>query len=97
LVDSWPVPHFALAWARNARSRIDNTTGAFSMDQPGRLEEKFEPILILDDGELEDVHEILLELGFGCERLRGGAIADGTKPPSDLLVSTPRRIGAVEP
>ena len=55
------------------------------------------PVLILDDGELEDVHEILLDLGFSCERLRGGAIADDTMPPSALLVSTPRRIGAVEP
>ena len=61
--------------------------------RPGQLA----PVLILDDGELEDVHEILLDLGFTCERLRGGAIADDTKPPSDLLVSTPRRIGAVEP
>jgi len=55
------------------------------------------PVLILDDGELEDVHEILLALGFSCERLRGGAIPGNTPPPSELLVSTPRRIGAVEP
>ena len=62
-------------------------------DQPGEPE----PVLILDDGELEDVHEILLGLGFSCRRLRGGAIEDDTEPPSNLLISTPRRISAVEP
>ena len=55
------------------------------------------PVLILDDGELEDVHDILLDLGFSCTRTRGGAITEDMKPPSDLLISTPRRIGAVEP
>ncbi len=53
-------------------------------------------VLVLDDGELEDVHQLLQELGVACARVRGGAIVDGTPAPKDLLISTPRRIGAVE-
>lgn len=52
-------------------------------------------VLLLDDGELDDVHQILDELGIPCARVRGGAIVRGTPPPRDLLVATPRRIEAV--
>jgi len=52
-------------------------------------------VLLLDDGELEDIHVLLEELGVACARVRGGAIVKGTAPPKDLLVSTPRRIDAV--
>jgi hypothetical protein len=52
-------------------------------------------ILLLDDGELDDVQQMLegLDLSFG--RVRGGAIADDTPPPASLLISTPRRISAI--
>jgi len=54
-------------------------------------------VLILDDGELEDVQGILEEFGAPFARVRGGAIVDGTEPPSDLLITTPRRVSSVEP
>jgi hypothetical protein len=49
-------------------------------------------ILLLDDGELDDVQEILEELGVDFARVRGGAIAPNTPAPKSLLVATPRRI-----
>jgi len=52
-------------------------------------------VLLLDDGELDDIHRMLDELGIPCARVRGGAIVKGTPPPRDLLVATPRRIEAV--
>jgi len=52
-------------------------------------------VLLLDDGELDDVQEILEEQGVAFARVRGGAIVEGTPPPTDLLISTPRRIEAV--
>jgi len=52
-------------------------------------------VLVLDDGELDDVHDILQDVGVSFGHVRGEAIAPGTPPPRDLLVSTPRRVGAV--
>ena len=52
-------------------------------------------VLLLDDGELDDVQEILDDLGMAYGRVRGGAIARNTPPPTRLLISTPRRIDAV--
>jgi hypothetical protein len=52
-------------------------------------------VLLLDDGELNDVQVLLEEVGVPFARVRGGAIVNGTPPPSDLLISTPRRIDAV--
>lgn len=52
-------------------------------------------VLLLDDGELDDVQALLDEVGVPFARVRGGAIVDGTPPPSELLISTPRRIEAV--
>ena len=52
-------------------------------------------VLLLDDGELDDVQEILDDLGIAYGRVRGGAIARNTPPPTRLLISTPRRIDAV--
>jgi len=49
------------------------------------------PVLIVDDGELDDVREILTELGAEFALLRGGAIPDQLPPPSRLFVATPRR------
>jgi PilZ domain-containing protein len=53
------------------------------------------PVLLLDDGELDDVQECLEEMNVVFGRVRGGAIVRNTPPPSRLLVSTPRRIDAV--
>jgi hypothetical protein len=53
------------------------------------------PVLLLDDGELDDVQECLEELGVAFGRVRGGAIVPKTPAPARLLVSTPRRIDAV--
>jgi hypothetical protein len=52
-------------------------------------------VLLLDDGELDDIQALLEEVGVPFARVRGGAIVEGTPPPSDLLVSTPRRVEAV--
>lgn len=53
-------------------------------------------VLLLDDGELDDVQEILDDLGIAYGRVRGGAIARNTPPPKRLLISTPRRVDAVK-
>jgi PilZ domain-containing protein len=53
-------------------------------------------VLVLDDGELDDVQQMLQEMSIPFARIRGGAIVQGTPPPRDLLVATPRRIGAVK-
>jgi hypothetical protein len=52
-------------------------------------------VLILDDGELDDVQRILEELEVDFGRVRGGAIAPNTPHPTSLLMATPRRISAV--
>ena len=52
-------------------------------------------VLLLDDGELDDVQGILDDLGMAYGRVRGGAIARNTPAPTRLLISTPRRIDAV--
>ncbi len=52
-------------------------------------------VLILDDGELDDVQRILEELQVDFGRVQGGAIAPNTPHPKSLLMATPRRISAV--
>jgi hypothetical protein len=52
-------------------------------------------VLLLDDGELDDVQQILDQQGVSYGRVRGGAIAPNTPPPTRLLVATPRRVEAV--
>src|SRR5262245_4188124 len=54
-------------------------------------------VLLLDDGELEDIQTLLEQLKVAFARIRGGAIVSGTPPPRDVLISTPRRIDAVSP
>jgi hypothetical protein len=49
------------------------------------------PVLIVDDGELDDIREILAELEVEFALLRGGAIPDKVGPPSRLFIATPRR------
>ncbi|MCH8891673.1 MAG: PilZ domain-containing protein [Myxococcales bacterium] len=51
-------------------------------------------VLILDDGELDDVQRILEELQVEFGRVKGGAIAPNTPHPKLLLMATPRRISA---
>ncbi len=53
------------------------------------------PVRLLDDGELDDVQQILEEIGVQYGRVRGGAIVPDTPPPRTLLIATPRRIDAV--
>jgi hypothetical protein len=53
------------------------------------------PVLLLDDGELDDVQQLLEQMGLQFGRVRGGAILKDTPPPSTLLVATPRRAGAI--
>jgi len=48
-------------------------------------------ILLLDDGELDDVRELLAELGAEACVLRGGAIPERVEPPRDLFVASARR------
>lgn len=52
-------------------------------------------VLLLDDGELDDVQEMLEHARIPFGRVRGSSIAPGMKGPTDLLISTPRRIHAV--
>lgn len=53
------------------------------------------PVLLLDDGELDDVQQLIEKMGLQFGRIRGGAILQNTPPPSTLLVATPRRACAV--
>ncbi len=48
-------------------------------------------ILLLDDGELDDVRELLAELGPDVCALRGGAIPESVEPPRDLFIASARR------
>ncbi|HXV37065.1 MAG TPA: PilZ domain-containing protein, partial [Myxococcota bacterium] len=52
-------------------------------------------VLILDDGELDDIQLIVEDLAVDFARVRGGAIAPNTPQPKALLMATPRRISAV--
>lgn len=53
-------------------------------------------VLLLDDGELDDVQAILDDCQISYGRVRGGAIVPNTPAPRRLLVTTPRRIEAVQ-
>lgn len=52
-------------------------------------------VLLLDDGELDDVQRILEDLEVDFGRVQGGAIAPNTPHPKALLMATPRRISSV--
>jgi len=47
-------------------------------------------VLLLHDGELGDVRELLDELGADCLHLRGGAIPERVDPPERLFIATAR-------
>ncbi|NNL85778.1 MAG: hypothetical protein HKP27_09005 [Myxococcales bacterium] len=48
-------------------------------------------VLLLDDGELDDVHEVLLTLTDDVVRMRGGSIPARVDPPRHLFVASSRR------
>lgn len=52
-------------------------------------------ILLVDDGELEEVAQVLEAEGKAFTRYRGGQIPDELGPPEDLLIVTPRRLGRI--
>ncbi len=49
-------------------------------------------ILLVDDGELDEVAAVLEAEGIAHTRLRGGRIPAEIAPPRDLLIVTPRRV-----
>lgn len=52
-------------------------------------------VLLLDDGELDDVQGMLQEMHVNYGRVRGNAIVEGSPPPKRLLVTTPKRMHSV--
>lgn len=52
-------------------------------------------ILLIDDGELDDVAKVLDAQGLAYERLRGGRIPEEVAAPRMLLIVTPRRVSRV--
>ena len=54
-----------------------------------------EAVLILDDGELDDVAQVLSQENIPFVRLRGALIPSEIAPPLNLLVTTPRHAKAV--
>ncbi len=49
------------------------------------------PVLLVDDGELDDVRDILTGLGIDFAHLRGAAVPARVQPPRDLFVTNSRR------
>lgn len=52
-------------------------------------------ILLIDDGELDEVARVLESEGLAFRRLRGGKIPAEVAPPLELLIVTPRRLDRV--
>ena len=48
-------------------------------------------VLLVDDGELDDLRDLLDDLGIEFAHLRGGAVPTRLDPPRDLFVTTMRR------
>jgi hypothetical protein len=53
-------------------------------------------VLLIDDGELDDVRSLLSEIGAETSEMRGGSIPEHVSPPRDLLVTTGRRARVAE-
>ena len=60
------------------------------------MPQKF-PVLLVDDGELNDVRDALLALHVEFAHLRGGAVPATIDAPRDLFVATARRAQLVRP
>lgn len=58
--------------------------------------ERFSVVLV-DDGELDEVRDLLTELGIEFAHLRGGAIPKQIDPPRDLFLATMRRATLARP
>ena len=43
-------------------------------------------VLVLDDGELEDIQQMLQEMQIPFARIRGGATVADTEPPKEYLI-----------
>lgn len=54
-------------------------------------------VLLIDDGELDDVRTLLAQLGAEFVHLRGGQVPSEVEPPSDLFIATTRRALIAEP
>ena len=54
-------------------------------------------VLLVDDGELDDVRDCLLSLGAEFAHLRGGAVPPRVDAPRDLFVTTTRRANLAKP
>lgn len=54
-------------------------------------------VLLVDDGELDDVRDCLLALNVEFAHLRGGAVPARLDPPSDLFVASTRRAVLARP
>ena len=54
-------------------------------------------ILLVDDGELDCVADMLESEGLPYARMRGAHIPAHVEPPRDLLIVTPRRVDRVHP
>lgn len=54
-------------------------------------------IVLIDDGELEDVVRVLEAGGLSFDRYRGGQIPDRVEAPSKLLIVTSRRLEHIAP
>jgi c-di-GMP-binding flagellar brake protein YcgR len=72
---------------RTKRSNGNAMTAQFLMSEPG--------ILLVDDGELDEVARVLESEGLAFTRLRGGTIPEQVAPPHELLIVTPRRLDRV--
>ncbi len=53
-------------------------------------------ILLLDDGELEDIEHLLQDLGTDYRRLRGSVIDSAVDAPRQLFICTPRHTDALQ-
>jgi hypothetical protein len=54
-------------------------------------------VLLVDDGELEDVRDCLLDLGAEFAHLRGGAVPARLEAPRDLFITTTRHATLARP
>ncbi|MBW2393245.1 MAG: PilZ domain-containing protein [Deltaproteobacteria bacterium] len=53
-------------------------------------------VLLVDDGELDDVRALLAQMGAAFVHYRGGQIPETVEPPQDLFIATSRRALLVE-